>query len=83
MKVVLAGAFGHLGAQILKCLCAQGHEVVAADARSAAYVDGLLTNGGPPPTLSKRRWARTLPPSCSEKFCLEREEHKKIHKSRF
>ena len=52
MKVVLAGAFGHLGTQILKCLCAQGHEVVAADARSASHVDGLLTNGGPPPTLS-------------------------------
>ena len=31
MKVVLAGAFGNLGAEILKCLCAQGHEVVAAD----------------------------------------------------
>ena len=33
MKVVLAGAFGNLGAEILKCLCAQGHEVVAADVR--------------------------------------------------
>ena len=31
MKVVLAGAFGNLGADILKCLCADGHEVVAAD----------------------------------------------------
>ena len=31
MKVVLAGAFGNLGAEILKCLCAAGHEVVAAD----------------------------------------------------
>lgn len=31
MKVVLAGAFGNLGAEILKCLCAGGHEVVAAD----------------------------------------------------
>ncbi|MBE6661489.1 MAG: NAD-dependent epimerase/dehydratase family protein [Ruminococcaceae bacterium] len=31
MKVVLAGAFGNLGAEILKCLCVQGHEVVAAD----------------------------------------------------
>ena len=31
MKVVLAGAFGNLGAEILKCLCADGHEVVAAD----------------------------------------------------
>ncbi len=31
MKVVLAGAFGNLGAEILKALCAAGHEVVAAD----------------------------------------------------
>lgn len=31
MKVVLAGAFGNLGAEILKLLCANGHEVVAAD----------------------------------------------------
>ena len=33
MKIVLAGAFGNLGAEILKCLCAAGHEVVAADLR--------------------------------------------------
>ena len=31
MKVVLAGAFGNLGTEILKCLCAAGHEVIAAD----------------------------------------------------
>lgn len=31
MKVVLAGAFGNLGSEILKCLCADGHEVVACD----------------------------------------------------
>ncbi len=31
MKVVLAGAFGNLGAEILKILCAAGHEVIAAD----------------------------------------------------
>lgn len=31
MKVVLAGAFGNLGADILKLLVAEGHEVVAAD----------------------------------------------------
>ncbi len=31
MKVVLAGAFGNLGAEILKELCRRGHEVVAAD----------------------------------------------------
>ena len=31
MKIVLAGAFGNLGAEILKCLCADGHEIVAAD----------------------------------------------------
>lgn len=31
MKIVLAGAFGNLGGEILKCLCRDGHEVVAAD----------------------------------------------------
>ena len=31
MKIILAGAFGNLGAEILKILCANGHEVVAAD----------------------------------------------------
>lgn len=31
MKVVLAGAFGNLGAEILKKLAAEGHEIVAAD----------------------------------------------------
>lgn len=31
MKVVLAGAFGNLGAEILKVLCREGHEVIAAD----------------------------------------------------
>ncbi len=31
MRVVLAGAFGNLGAEILRELCAAGHEVVAAD----------------------------------------------------
>ncbi|MBQ4382558.1 MAG: NAD(P)H-binding protein [Oscillospiraceae bacterium] len=31
MKVLLAGAFGNLGGEILKSLCAKGHEVVAAD----------------------------------------------------
>lgn len=36
MKVVLAGAFGNLGAEILKCLCAGGYEVVAADIRETA-----------------------------------------------
>ncbi len=36
MKVVLAGAFGNLGAEILKCLCEAGHEVVAADLRETA-----------------------------------------------
>ena len=40
MKVVLAGAFGNLGAEILKVLCAAGHEVVAADMREAP-VPGL------------------------------------------
>ena len=36
MKVVLAGAFGNLGAEILKRLCADGHEVIAADLRETA-----------------------------------------------
>ena len=31
MKVVLAGAFGHLGEDVLRCLVKAGHEVVAAD----------------------------------------------------
>ena len=31
MKVLLAGAFGNLGADILKKLVKDGHEVVAAD----------------------------------------------------
>ena len=31
MKVVLAGAFGHLGSDILRSLVKQGHEVTAAD----------------------------------------------------
>lgn len=31
MKVVLAGAFGNLGADILKELIKEGHEVVALD----------------------------------------------------
>ena len=31
MKIVLAGAFGHLGTDILKALIEAGHEVVAAD----------------------------------------------------
>ena len=36
MKIVLAGAFGNLGAEILKSLCAAGHEVVAADMREVS-----------------------------------------------
>ena len=39
MKVVLAGAFGNLGADILKCLVADGHEIVAADLKEG-NVDG-------------------------------------------
>ena len=31
MKVVLAGAYGNLGADVFKSLLAAGHEVVAAD----------------------------------------------------
>ncbi|MBE6542750.1 MAG: NAD-dependent epimerase/dehydratase family protein, partial [Ruminococcaceae bacterium] len=40
MKVVLAGAFGNLGAEILKCLCAAGHEVIAADL-SEKVIEGI------------------------------------------
>ena len=40
MKVVLAGAFGNLGAEILKCLCGDGHEVVAADIKER-NIEGL------------------------------------------
>ena len=36
MKIVLAGAFGNLGAEILKCLCTDGNEVVAADLRESS-----------------------------------------------
>lgn len=36
MKVVLAGAFGNLGAEILKCLVRDGHDIVAADLKEAA-----------------------------------------------
>ena len=39
MKILLAGAFGNLGAEILKKLCADGHEVVAADLKEGK-VDG-------------------------------------------
>ena len=34
MKIVLAGAFGNLGSDILKALVREGHEVVAADLRT-------------------------------------------------
>ena len=37
MKILLAGAFGNLGAEILKSLSAAGHEVVAADLREGKY----------------------------------------------
>ncbi len=45
MKVVLAGAFGNLGAEILKKLCADGHEVVAADLKEGniAGTEGKYT----------------------------------------
>lgn len=36
MKILLAGAFGNLGAEILKKLCADGHEVIAADLKETA-----------------------------------------------
>ncbi len=40
MKVVLAGAFGNLGGEILKVLCDGGHEVVAADLKERK-IEGL------------------------------------------
>ncbi|MBQ3791870.1 MAG: NAD(P)H-binding protein [Clostridia bacterium] len=40
MKVVLAGAFGNLGVEILKSLVSSGHEVVAADLKERP-VEGL------------------------------------------
>ena len=45
MKILLAGAFGNLGAEILKKLCADGHEVVAADLKEGniAEVAGKYT----------------------------------------
>ena len=45
MKVVLAGAFGNLGAEILKCLVADGHEIVAADLKETKVegCDGKYT----------------------------------------
>jgi uncharacterized protein YbjT (DUF2867 family) len=36
MKVVLAGAFGNLGAEILKSLCEKNYDVVAADLKERA-----------------------------------------------
>ena len=45
MKIVLAGAFGNLGAELLKVLCEDGHEVVAADLkeRPVAGTEGRYT----------------------------------------
>ena len=45
MKILLAGAFGNLGGEILKKLCADGHEVVAADLKESnvAGTEGKYT----------------------------------------
>jgi len=45
MKILLAGAFGNLGAEILKKLCAEGHDVVAADLKedSVSGTEGKYT----------------------------------------
>lgn len=40
MKVLLAGAFGNLGSEILKALCNSEHQIIAADA-VAREIDGL------------------------------------------
>lgn len=37
MKILLAGAFGHLGSEILKSLIKSGHEVIAADVKEGDY----------------------------------------------
>ena len=39
MKVVLAGAFGKLGSDILRALCATDHQIVAADAVTRVPAD--------------------------------------------
>ncbi|MBQ8414627.1 MAG: NAD(P)H-binding protein [Clostridia bacterium] len=39
MKIVLAGAFGNLGAEILKNLCKAGHEVIAADLKEGSIAE--------------------------------------------
>lgn len=39
MKVVLAGAFGNLGIEILKLLCNSGYEVVAADLKETKIAE--------------------------------------------
>lgn len=45
MKIVLAGAFGNLGAEILKALVSAGHDVVAADLKEVpvAGLEGKYT----------------------------------------
>ena len=45
MKILLAGAFGNLGAEILKKLCADSHEVIAADLKEGniAGTEGKYT----------------------------------------
>ena len=45
MKILLAGAFGNLGTEILKKLCADGHEVIAADLKeiNIAEAEGKYT----------------------------------------
>ncbi len=39
MKIVLAGAFGNLGAEILRCLIHDGHQVTAADLKEGQLPD--------------------------------------------
>lgn len=45
MKVVIAGAFGNLGSEILKKVCSDGHEVIAADLKEGkiAGTEGKYT----------------------------------------
>ena len=55
MKVVLAGAYGNLGAEIFKSLLKAGHEVVAADMMERDL--GVTGNFTPQSTM--RSWGMT------------------------
>ena len=56
MKIVLAGAFGKLGSDILRALCQTEHEIIAADA--VVNVPGDLDES----RFTTRKIDVTLPP---------------------